>query len=102
MGTPAKWSFIIDIYGENDGAPMDIHCFQTKPYVAGKTGCIEQEQKQPGNLFGGFLKWGYPQIIHFNRMSPYKQSIWGYPIDGKPHLDGKTMIFYRSSLKPIH
>ena len=27
---------------------------------------------------GAFYKWWYPQIIHFNRMFPYKSSIVGY------------------------
>ena len=26
----------------------------------------------------GFLKWGYPQIIHLNRIFHYKPSILGY------------------------
>ena len=26
-----------------------------------------------------FLKWWYPQIIHFNRVFQYKLSILGYP-----------------------
>ena len=29
--------------------------------------------------FGCFLKWWYPQIIHFNRGFHYKPSILGYP-----------------------
>ena len=29
--------------------------------------------------YGGFLKWWYPQIIHFNRVFHYKPSILGYP-----------------------
>ena len=29
--------------------------------------------------FRGFLKWWYPQIIHFNRVFHYKPSILGYP-----------------------
>ena len=28
---------------------------------------------------GGFLKWWYPQIIHFNRVFHYKPSIFRYP-----------------------
>ena len=28
---------------------------------------------------GGFLKWWYPQIIHFTRVFHYKSSILGYP-----------------------
>ena len=31
------------------------------------------------NPDGGFLKWGYLQIIHFNRVFHYKPSILGYP-----------------------
>ena len=37
-------------------------------------------------LYGGFLKWGYPQIIHFDRIVHYKPSIWGYLIYGNPHI----------------
>ena len=37
-------------------------------------------------LFGCFRKWGYPQIIHFNRVFHYKPSILGYPIFGNTHL----------------
>ena len=35
-------------------------------------------------LYGGFLKWGYSQIIHFYRIFHYKQSILGYPHFRKP------------------
>ena len=31
------------------------------------------------NSYGCFLKWWYPQIIHFNRVFHYKPSILGYP-----------------------
>ena len=27
----------------------------------------------------GFLKWGYPKILHFNRMLHYKQTFFGVP-----------------------
>ena len=33
---------------------------------------------------GGFHKWGYPQIIHFNVIFPYKPSIWRYSHLWKP------------------
>ena len=33
---------------------------------------------------GGFLKWWYPQIIHFNKVFHYKPSILGYPYFRKP------------------
>ena len=29
--------------------------------------------------YGGFLKQGYPQIIHFKKLFPYKPPILGYP-----------------------
>ena len=31
-------------------------------------------------LYGCFLKWWYPEIIHFNRDFHYKSSILGYPL----------------------
>ena len=31
------------------------------------------------DTYGGFLKWWYLQIIHFNRVFHYKPSILGYP-----------------------
>ena len=35
--------------------------------------------------YGGFLKWGYPQIIHINGIFPYKpSSYWGTPILWNP------------------
>ena len=37
-----------------------------------------------GTKCEGFLKWGYPQIIHFNGMFPYKPTIFGYPHLWKP------------------
>ena len=33
---------------------------------------------------GGFLKWWYPQIIHFNMGFHYKPSILGYHYFRKP------------------
>jgi len=39
------------------------------------------------HICGGFLKWGYPEIIHFNRMFHYKpSSYWRTPIDGNSHI----------------
>ena len=35
---------------------------------------------------GGFLKWGYPKIIHFSRIFPYKPSFLGIPIYGNPQM----------------
>jgi|OrbCmetagenome_4_1107370.scaffolds.fasta_scaffold470444_2 hypothetical protein len=35
-------------------------------------------------LYGGFLKWWYPQIIHFNGIFHYQSTIFGYPHLWKP------------------
>jgi hypothetical protein len=43
------------------------------------------ETKFMTHLTGGFFpKWGYPQIIHFDRIFHYKPSILGYPHLWKP------------------
>ena len=52
------------------------------------------------SLYGGFLKWWYPQITHFNRVFHYKPSILGYHYlrkhpympfpKGKDHLPTRT------------
>ena len=45
------------------------------------TFCLRQvfHKALRGYIYGGFLKQGYPQIIHFSRTIPYKPSILGYP-----------------------
>ena len=42
---------------------------------------------RPSN--GGFLTCGYPQIIHFNRICPYKPFILGTPILGNSQIGEK-------------
>ena len=38
-------------------------------------------------LSGGFLKWGYPQILYFKAVFQYKnRPLLGTPINGDPHL----------------
>ena len=38
-------------------------------------------------IYGSFLKMGYPQIIHFHRVSHYKpSSYWGTLISGNPNI----------------
>ena len=45
--------------------------------------------------FGGFLKWGYFQIIHFSRIIHYKPSILRYPHGhGKPHKNSARECVY--------
>ena len=36
--------------------------------------------------YGGFLKWGYPQIIHLNMIFHYKPTILGYSHLWNPHI----------------
>ena len=47
----------------------------------------------PYYIYGGFLKWGYPQIIHFSRMFPYKPSSYS----GTPHC--RKPSIYKTSHK---
>ena len=35
--------------------------------------------------YGCFLKWWYPQIIHFNKVFHINHPFWGTPILGNPH-----------------
>ena len=44
-----------------------------------------------------FLKWWYPQIIHFNRVFHYKPSILGYPCFWK-HPDEWEMVLHGTRL----
>ena len=44
-----------------------------------------------GATHGGFHKWGYPQIIHFNRSFHYKLFILGYPHVWKPPYVSSAM-----------
>ena len=37
-------------------------------------------------IYGGFLQWGYPQLIHFNRIFHYEPDILGNPIYENPHM----------------
>ena len=56
----------------------------------GKMGCLQyyfpfiSGTNFPRNHDGCFLKWCYPQIIHFNRVFLYKPSILGYHYFRKP------------------
>ena len=45
---------------------------------------------------GGFLKWGYPEIIHFNGIFHYKPSILGYLHVWNPHMGCQKMAEWPS------
>ena len=49
--------------------------------------------------YGGFLKWGYPQIIYFNRTFHYTQSILGYPHSLKPPHWGLYEIIIKYAIQ---
>ena len=54
---------------------------------------------------GCFLKWWYPQIIHFYRVFHYKPSIWGTTIFGNPHVWSQGVflkVFFRNKERPHH
>ena len=50
-------------------------------------------------IYGGFLKWGYPQLIHFNGTFHHKPSILGHPHLWKPpqkvHRPCMFSVFFR-------
>ena len=52
------------------------------------------------HLNGGFLKWVYPQIIHFNRIVPYKPTILGTPNLGTPQIYNLTSLENSLCLAP--
>ena len=60
--------------------------------------------------YEGFHKWSYTQIIHFDRMFPYKPSIlrgcslinhpfWGFPILRNLHIP--TLVFHPQHDSPV-
>ena len=55
--------------------------------------------------YGGFLKYGYPKIIHFNCMFHSKLSISGAPIYGTPHMwlgyDSTGSNFLEAEFGPV-
>ena len=54
-------------------------------------------------LYRGFLKWGYPQIIHFNGIFHYKPaSYWGIPINGNHHMEDSPIQICLSQLFWLH
>jgi hypothetical protein len=51
--------------------------------------------------YGGFLKSGVPQIIHFTRIFYYKQSsYWGTSIPGNPQIVSTWNVAWNVALKP--
>ena len=66
----------------------------TKPYKSwDKPSTGDSDFAGPSRVFfrqptyGGFHKWGYPPIIHFNGISLRNQPFWGTPIWGNHHMD---------------
>ena len=55
-------------------------------------------------IYGCFLKWWYPQIIHFNRVFHINHPFWGTPILGNPHICISYIYVYISIYfyKAIH
>ena len=49
--------------------------------------CVRTSVRMPVWIHGGFPKWGYPQIIHFQMgFSIITQPYWGTPIYGTRHM----------------
>ena len=69
-----------------------------------KKGSNKNVGENPGIILGssaGFLKWWYPQIIHFNRVLHYKPSILGYPYFWKTPI-WKLLLGHFFALKGRH
>ena len=47
---------------------------------------VSQNWGASNNGLKGFLKWGYPQIIRFNRIFSLNHPFWGTPIPGNLHF----------------
>ena len=64
-----------DSRGEPQHFPVDL--YQCLLAMGDEWGCVstgrkKHAQEYPCNIpYGGFLKWGYPQIIHFNGIFHY-------------------------------
>ena len=107
-----KWRFLV-IIPKNEGCkfPMDYvtsvmktgkilfpwtpPLFQRRLWKLWHGWCLENVRRQGQTqrnayfpLYGGFLEWWYPQIIHFNRDFHYKSSILGYPYFWNTHMGG--------------
>jgi hypothetical protein len=54
------------------------------------------------NQCGGFLKWGYSQIINLNRIFHCKPSFLGYPHFGKPPSEGLGFTLRLKLLEAQH
>ena len=46
-------------------------------------------------IHGGFLEWGYPYIIHFNKSSPFKPSSYGHHGSPSPRQLAKDRDLFR-------
>ena len=53
-------------------------------------------------LYGCFLKWWYPQIIHFNRVFHCKPSILGISIFGNTHIDSMKIFKKRTCMNFLY
>ena len=67
--------------------------WQASYQVAWQIFQVETKNDDSGS-YGGFLKYGYPQIIHFRRIIHCKLSISGTPILGNLHIVGSIFFTY--------
>ena len=60
------------------------------------TWCKQMTRDVLREIYGGFLKWWYPQIIHFNRVFHYfHHPFWGTPIFGNTHIYVYIYMIYQ-------
>ena len=80
----------LDIFGVWADMRREAHARRVDPQFG-------QRGKPVGERNGGFQKWWYPQIIHFNRDFHYKPSILGYPYFWK-HPNGSRSLSPKETL----
>ena len=81
-----------------------FYCYLCLPAKCTRRGLVGHHAQllTPGHdgfqplLYGCFLKWWYPQIIHFNRVFHCKPSILGISIFGNTHIDSMKILKKRT------
>ena len=90
------WKWMILAYRLPPMEPHHSFMISSIPPLEGEALCLRKALLQPGRrlkschvmgipwnqspkygVYWGFHKWGYPQIIHFNRIFPYQPSSYG-------------------------
>ena len=91
------WYYDIGFFDANSGSTLQLHWYQKCDLQPAEIQLIELKPSEsfegdsPSStvaIYGGFLKWWYPQIMHFHRIS-----IINYPAIGV-HCKKPPYIFF--------